>query len=64
MIKRSPIPAVEKKDWEQPQNLHRPGLSTAYGLRRAKVGFGATLSPLAKGIQNVMHIFYDYSVKY
>ena len=62
MIKCPPIPAVREKDWGQPQNLHRPGLTTAYGLRRAKVGFGAALSPLAKGIQNVMHIFYDYSI--
>ena len=59
MIKRSPIPAVKKRTEGSPPNLHRPGLTTAYGLRRAKVGFWAALSPLAKGIQNVMHIFYD-----
>ena len=23
-----------------PKKLHRPGLTSAYGLRRAKVGFG------------------------
>ena len=28
------------------QNLHRPGLTTPYGLRRAKVGFGSPSGPV------------------
>ena len=30
------------------QNLHRPGLTTPYGLRRAKVGFGTPSGPYFK----------------
>ena len=30
------------------QNLHRPGLTTPYGLRRAKVGFGSPSGPYFK----------------
>ena len=46
------------------ENLHRPGLTPAYGLRRAKVGFRFPTIPFLYHEYKIRNISFFYSLEF